>query len=130
MPRRKPREYTPEDLPVTLHRGSGNMGHPKPRTREKTGVLETRPVKKLAYMVPIDNSSAIKAIGFLKSRYKGIKKREGVLGSIDVEFSTGAIYRFHGLPEEVFERALEAESKGSYVTKVIRAMATSVRRLQ
>jgi hypothetical protein len=40
--------------------------------------------------------------------------------SLDIEFSSGAIYRYFAVPRSVLEALLAAPSKGAYVNKFIR----------
>lgn len=39
---------------------------------------------------------------------------------LEVEFVSGSVYRYHGVPRELFEELLEAPSKGSYFLERIR----------
>jgi hypothetical protein len=40
--------------------------------------------------------------------------------SLELEFRSGAIYRYRGVPEPVFQELLSAESKGRYFNQRIR----------
>ena len=39
---------------------------------------------------------------------------------LEVEFLNGRIYRYFGVPEEVYEKLMNADSHGSYFHKAIR----------
>jgi hypothetical protein len=39
---------------------------------------------------------------------------------LEVEFRSGAIYRYRGVPEQVYQDLLSAESKGKYFNQHIR----------
>ena len=41
-------------------------------------------------------------------------------GALEIEFSNGAVYRYSGVPSEVFEQMMVAESKGQYLHRHIR----------
>ena len=41
-------------------------------------------------------------------------------GVLQLEFCTGAIYHYYGVPAAVYEALLGAPSKGSYLNRVIR----------
>ena len=40
--------------------------------------------------------------------------------SLELEFRSGAIYRYRGVPEQVYQELLSAESKGRYFNQHIR----------
>ena len=62
------------------------------------------------------NSSAIASIGY------DADKQE-----LEVEFTSGNIYRYFGVPEEVYEDLLQAPSKGRYFGSFIRGQYDSAR---
>jgi hypothetical protein len=41
-------------------------------------------------------------------------------GTLEVEFTSGSVYRYRGVPERVWRELLAAESHGSYFTAHIR----------
>ncbi|MEW6146336.1 MAG: KTSC domain-containing protein [Thermodesulfobacteriota bacterium] len=56
-------------------------------------------------------SSVINSIGYcLESR------------ALEIEFQSGAVYRFVDVPKETFEDFLKAESKGSFFNKHVRSL--------
>jgi KTSC domain-containing protein len=52
-------------------------------------------------------STAIRAVGY----------RDGAL---DVEFTSGAVYRYFGVPRRLYDELLRAESHGSFFSQHIR----------
>jgi hypothetical protein len=34
--------------------------------------------------------------------------------TLEVEFNTGAVYQYHGVPQEAFDSLMQAGSKGAY----------------
>jgi hypothetical protein len=64
--------------------------------------------------VPVD-SSALASVGYSKH-----------LQVLEVEFRTGAVYRYFDVPENVFHELLDAESKAGYYNVNIRGHYESV----
>ena len=64
---------------------------------------------------PID-SSAIASVGY------DADKEE-----LEVEFTSGNVYRYFGVPQEIYEDLLQAPSKGQYFGSFIRGQYDSVR---
>ena len=64
---------------------------------------------------PID-SSAIASVGYELEK-----------GELEVEFRSGNVYRYFGVPEEVYAGLLQAPSKGRYFGSVIRGQYESAR---
>ena len=64
---------------------------------------------------PID-SSAIASIGYNAAKQE-----------LEVEFQSGNVYRYFGVPEEVYEDLLRAPSKGRYFGSFIRGQYDSAR---
>ncbi len=64
---------------------------------------------------PID-SSAIASVGYDAGRE-----------TLEVEFRSGNVYRYFGVPEEVYEDFLRARSKGRYFGSFIRGRFDSAR---
>ncbi len=58
--------------------------------------------------MPVDSTSLV-SIGFA---------REARI--LELEFRSGAIYRYHGVPPTVFDELKKAESKGRYFAQSIR----------
>lgn len=54
-------------------------------------------------------SSNIAAVGFDEDT-----------GTLQVEFSSGTVYEYQGVPKDVYDGLMAAESKGSYFAKHIR----------
>lgn len=46
--------------------------------------------------------------------------------SLELEFRSGAIYRYRGVPEPVYQELLRAESKGRYFNQYIRNRFSSI----
>lgn len=46
---------------------------------------------------------------------------------LEVEFSTGAVYQYSGVPQDVYDEFMGAESKGSYFYQRIRSTYTFIR---
>lgn len=40
--------------------------------------------------------------------------------SLELEFGSGSVYRYHGVPVETYQELLRAESKGKYFNQRIR----------
>jgi len=59
-------------------------------------------------------SSNIKTIGY----------KEGIL---EVEFTSGSVYQYNEVPQEIYVNILEAESKGKYFAKVVRPKFKAVK---
>ena len=75
---------------------------------------EPRPEKERAAPAAVTQripvaSSSILSIGFVKAT-----------GVLEVEFQSGSIYRYFGVPQTAFEEFKRAESKGRYFTQYIR----------
>ena len=49
------------------------------------------------------SSSNLRSIGY-----------EPETSTLEVEFNTGSVYQYHGVPQEVFDFLMEAGSKGTY----------------
>lgn len=60
------------------------------------------------------SSSAISSVGY--------DPKEEVL---EVEFSSGSVYDYHGVPPEVYKSLMSAESKGRFVSENIRGQYPS-----
>ena len=58
--------------------------------------------------LPVESSSLV-SVGFAKQAR-----------ILEIEFRSGAIYRYLGVPPTVFEEMKKAESKGRYFTQAIR----------
>lgn len=58
--------------------------------------------------VPVESSSLV-SIGFAREAHV-----------LEIEFRSGAIYRYLGVPQTVFEALKKAESKGRYFAQSIR----------
>lgn len=58
--------------------------------------------------VPVESSSLV-SIGFAREAHV-----------LEIEFRSGAIYRYRGVPQTVFEALKKAESKGRYFAQSIR----------
>jgi hypothetical protein len=54
-------------------------------------------------------SSAISSVGY--------DPRSSIL---EVEFRSGAVYDYHGVPTKVYESLMKAPSKGSFVSRKVR----------
>jgi len=54
-------------------------------------------------------SSSLSSIGFTRETRV-----------LEIEFRSGALYRYHGVPRAVFEDSKKAESKGRYFSQFIR----------
>lgn len=39
---------------------------------------------------------------------------------LEVEFNNGQVYRYHGVPAEMYHRTMQAESAGSFFSRNIR----------
>lgn len=50
------------------------------------------------------SSSTIRAIGY-----------EAESTTLEVEFNSGAVYQYHGVPQDLFDGLMQAESKGRYL---------------
>lgn len=50
-------------------------------------------------------------------RSVGFEARRRIL---EIEFNSGAVYRYLGVPARIYERLLKAESKGRYFNNEIR----------
>lgn len=62
------------------------------------------------------SSSAISSVGY---------DRKGEV--LEVEFSSGVVYDYHGVPPEVYESLMSAESKGRFMSRRIRGQYPSTR---
>jgi len=49
------------------------------------------------------NSSNLRSIGY-----------ELETSTLEVEFNTGSVYQYHGVPREAFDSLMQAGSKGAY----------------
>ena len=49
------------------------------------------------------SSSNLRSIGY-----------EPETSTLEVEFNTGAVYQYHGVPQEAFDSLMQAGSKGAY----------------
>jgi hypothetical protein len=47
---------------------------------------------------------------------------------LEVEFSSGGVYDYHGVPPEVYESLISAESKGRFLSREIRGQYPSEKR--
>lgn len=65
---------------------------------------------------PID-SSAIASVGYDPEKE-----------TLEVEFQSGNVYRYSGVPEEIYEDLLRARSKGRFFGTFIRGQYDSVKR--
>lgn len=54
-------------------------------------------------------SSAVASVGY-----------DEALGVLELEFSSGAVYRYFGVPAAVHGALMQAPSKGAFITKRIR----------
>jgi hypothetical protein len=66
----------------------------------------------------------MKRQGIMSSNIKAVGYEGDVL---EVEFSTGSVYRYKGVPRPVYEGLMASESKGKYFHANIRALFTGVR---
>ena len=64
-----------------------------------------------------DKASHVKSVGF-----------DAATGTLEIEFSSGAMYDYAGVPQELYEEFVKAESLGSFVATRIRG-AFEYRRL-
>ena len=48
-------------------------------------------------------------------------------GTLEVEFKNGSVYQYAGVPGEVYLGLLAADSKGSYVYRMVRSTYKGVR---
>lgn len=48
-------------------------------------------------------SSNIRSIGY-----------DAEISTLEIEFNTGSVYQYHGVPQEVFDSLMQAASKGIY----------------
>ena len=64
---------------------------------------------------PVD-SSAITSVGYDPAREM-----------LELEFSSGNVYRYFGVPEEIYEDFLQARSKGQFFGTFIRGQYDSTR---
>jgi hypothetical protein len=55
------------------------------------------------------SSSAISSVGY-----------DPRLSTLEVEFKSGAVYDYHGVPPKVYKSLLEAPSKGRFISRRIR----------
>lgn len=55
------------------------------------------------------NSSNLKSVGY-----------DAAQQVLEIEFHEGGVYRYSGVPEEVYRALLEADSKGSYFVASIK----------
>lgn len=59
-------------------------------------------------MVPVEASSNVEAVGYAD-------------GTLAVRFKSGTAYRYRGVPPELFEALMQAESKGKFIAaRVVR----------
>jgi hypothetical protein len=61
-------------------------------------------------------SSAIRSVGY-----------DGGLAVLEVEFTSGDVYRYHAVPPSVHRALMDAESKGRYLVAHIRDVYPTVR---
>lgn len=64
---------------------------------------------------PVD-SSAITSVGYDPARE-----------TLELEFSSGNVYRYFGVPQEIYEDFLQAPSKGQFFGTFIRGQYDSAR---
>lgn len=64
---------------------------------------------------PLD-SSCLKSVGYLVDA-----------GTMDIVFRSGSIYRYFGVPPQIYQALLEASSKGRYFGAAIRSTFRSER---
>jgi hypothetical protein len=55
------------------------------------------------------SSSAIRSIGY-----------DHALHLLEVEYASGQVYRYYGVPRREYQRLTEAESKGAFVNREIK----------
>ena len=63
------------------------------------------------------SSSAISSVGY---------DRKGKV--LEIEFSSGGVYDYHGVPPEVYKSLMSAESKGRFMSQWIRGQYPSEKR--
>ena len=54
-------------------------------------------------------SSDLKSVGYLDS-------------ILEIEFRSGGVYQYHGVPEHVYTRLMSAPSKGRYFHRAVRSV--------
>jgi hypothetical protein len=72
-------------------------------------------------VAPTPDRGARKSVSSTSLSSVGYDPASGVL---EVEFKSGAIYRYHGVPEAVHRNLMTAESKGRFFTRNIRGRYT------
>lgn len=55
------------------------------------------------------SSSALSSVGY-----------DEVSATLELEFKSGSVYDYHGVPPDVFRELMDAESKGRFVTSNIK----------
>lgn len=81
-------------------------GNPSKQEHEDHAVIRRRPVA----------SSAIASVGY-----------DPGSETLELEFRSGSVYDYHGVPREVYESFLAAPSKGRFVSERIRGQFPSSR---
>lgn len=69
------------------------------------------------HRLPVDSSS-LRRVGY-----------DPVTKVLEVEFQSGAVYRYYDVPKEVYLELLEAESKGTWFNQQFKAMEFDYERL-
>lgn len=41
-------------------------------------------------------------------------------GTLEVEFHTGAVYQYYGVPENIYDQLMQAASKGSFLNTYVK----------
>jgi hypothetical protein len=55
------------------------------------------------------SSSNVGAIGY-----------EAEISTLEVEFNNGSVYQYHGVPQEVYDSFMQADSKGTFLNTRIK----------
>lgn len=70
-------------------------------------------------------SSQMRSVGWELTHYEDeLTDNAKTVGVLEVEFATGAIYRYDNVEQEVFNAFISAESKGRYFGTTIKANPT------